>query len=261
LFVHSHINNFQLSSGCHHYGWQCANINLCLTFMVSKSSFYVPHLLQHDTSVYTVLSHSGIWTLDVKICSLRRHSNYCAATLNYCATRATSETIKVFYQANCQICNQYNYNERPNNLQNQYIYCNKKKESRHKIMDLPLEPYISYLPIYVLDNWSFVYSPRHLVHCQYPLNNQSLQTISNFQCPLNNPCHQTLSILPIHPEQGLSLDTRYTATVPLQPVSSSVWSTCACDYWSVLMASPKSSNQPLLPNVLALCDRWYPFPK
>jgi hypothetical protein len=86
LFVHILTSNFSA------IWWllplPAANLDLCLarTDFSSEDFFYMPHLLQHETSVYTVsserltpTSHSGIRTRNIRIIrSLYHRSNHCA---------------------------------------------------------------------------------------------------------------------------------------------------------------------------------------
>jgi hypothetical protein len=88
LFIYSRLSNFQLFVSCRHYRWHGCTFK---PIMLSNHGFwlwgffYVPHLLRHGISVYTVssekpapMSHSRIRTRDVRVIrSLRRRTNRC----------------------------------------------------------------------------------------------------------------------------------------------------------------------------------------
>jgi hypothetical protein len=86
---------FQLSGECHHCWWQgCKFRPMLSTHGFKQWGFFVPHLLRHRTSVYTVssegtapTSHSGIRTGDAKI-----NRSLCLRS-NHCTTRAASNLL------------------------------------------------------------------------------------------------------------------------------------------------------------------------
>jgi hypothetical protein len=60
LFVYNHLSNLHLFGGYHHYRWQGYKFRLLLsTYGFYKWGFsFVPHLLRHRASLYTVSSNN-----------------------------------------------------------------------------------------------------------------------------------------------------------------------------------------------------------